>query len=47
MCDELVWSPLAVAEVLLGSKETGHVSIRAWFPQLSTGTLAEVVLKVA
>lgn len=47
MCDELVWSPLAVAELLLGSKEMGHVSTRAWFPQLSTGTLAEVVFKVA
>ena len=46
VCDELVWSPLAVAELLLRSEERGCVSTRAWFPQLSTGSLAEVVFKM-
>lgn len=44
VCNELLWSPLAAAELLLGSEERGHVSTRVWFPQQSTGTLAKVVL---
>lgn len=36
VCGELVRSPLAAAELLLGWEERG-ISPRAWFPQLSTG----------